>query len=120
VAGGAEEAGGAEGGAVVSATKKPAWSQSFAHAADLPAAYGELAEAITALVKLQECGPVPFLAEDARRVTELAPSAMWQDADAKIAAWQRLGAAARRVEIAKNGPARARRTVGFSRTEVRS
>jgi hypothetical protein len=90
-------------------------AEPFAHAGDLPAAYRELAEAITALVKLQECGPVPFRAEDARRVTALSLSATWRQADEQIAVWQRLGAAARRVEVAKHGRDRARRTVGFNR-----
>lgn len=89
--------------------------EAFAHAADYGPALRELSGAILALVSVNEVGPLPLRVEDARRVAWLSSSALWQDADEKVAAWSRVAAAARRVEVARSGRDSARRTVGFRR-----
>lgn len=76
----------------------------FAHANDLAPAYREFSAAIAALVELQENGPVPFRAEDAKRVTELSETSIARAAADQVAAWQRVGAAACRVHRAICGP----------------
>jgi hypothetical protein len=96
-------------------TKKTKPPDPFAHAKDLPAAYRELREALAALVRLEEFGPGPIRTFHLNMVTGLSMCSLWLNADAKVAAWQHLGAAARRVEVAKSGRASARRTDGFKR-----
>lgn len=98
-------------------TIKKTRPQPFVHAEDLGPAYRELAAAIAAVHDLEQNGPVPFDAKDAARVPELSETSIWLNADEKVAAWQRVGAAARRVYHAKRGPrapgpARAMRSAG--------
>jgi hypothetical protein len=81
--------------------RRPA--EPFAFAADLPAAYQELSEAIAAIINLEANGPVPFIKRDAQCPQELSESAISRNANEKAEAWQRVGAAARRVHAAKVG-----------------
>ncbi|WP_242344595.1 hypothetical protein [Anaeromyxobacter terrae] len=90
--------------------------QPFAHAADLPAAYAEFSAALAGIVKLRENGPAPVIAKDVRNVPNLSAHALWRTADAQIAAWERVGAAARRVHVAMYGKGAAARWDGFRRT----
>jgi hypothetical protein len=87
----------------------------FEHAQDLASAYRELSAALAALVKIEETGPCRFDGNDPKIVPLLSPCAIWNDADAKAAAWQRVANAARRVQVATHGRADARRTDGFTR-----
>jgi hypothetical protein len=93
-------------------TTKKARRAPFAHAEDLAPAYREFSDAIAALVRLEETGFIGFRAEDAQRVTHIS-TAIWKTADARVAAWKRIGAAARRVHVAKIGRKDAVRWDGF-------
>jgi hypothetical protein len=93
--------------------KAKAKAEAYEHAADLPAAYRELKAAIEAHIELREGGPVAFSRSDLLRVTNLPNSFVWQNADAHAAAWQRIGAAARRVQVALEGRASAELWDGF-------
>jgi hypothetical protein len=83
----------------VSTRTKAPKRQPFAHAADLPAAYAELAGV------LREINEQPhMIRHDPREAPIVSPYALLHEADAMIATANRLRAAARRVLIAQNGP----------------
>ncbi|ABC81645.1 hypothetical protein [Anaeromyxobacter dehalogenans] len=92
-------------------TKKP---EAFAHAADLPAAYRELKAAVEAVIVLEEeSGPLLRRNFHLPMITGLSMVTIWQQADERAAAHQRLAAAARRVQVALHGKKEARRWTGF-------
>jgi hypothetical protein len=93
--------------------KKTHKSEPFQHAADLPAAYRELQAAIEAQIELRDNGPLPFHRVDVLSVTSISLHATWTFADAHAAALQRVGAAARRVQVALVGQKDAQRWDGF-------
>lgn len=106
--------------AVVNASKKPTKkpanrSEPFAHAADLADAYRELRAALVALKEFQAHRFSDFQIEN---VTALSASSLWARADDAVEAWQRLGAAARRVHVAIHGKKDAAHWDGFVRRKV--
>lgn len=107
--------------AVVNASKKPTKSkrptarpEPFAHAKDLADAYQELKAAILATMDTGR-GLDEF---HLQVLTGLSMCSLWRDADAKVEAWQRLGAAARRVHVAIHGKKDAVHWDGFMRRKA--
>jgi hypothetical protein len=83
----------------------------FAFAADLPAAYRELEAALAAAKALPTFNPITTRDE----LPSLSACSLWNKADEYVAAFERVGAAARRVHVAKVGRSTAMRTDGFVR-----
>lgn len=80
------------------AAKKKA--AAFQHAADLPDAYRELHAAIS---KVAEGGSSSLTDFHLHNLTALSMISLWNKADEKAAAWARVAAAARRVQVAFHG-----------------
>ncbi len=98
-------------------TPKKLKTDQFDHAADLPAAYREMAAAFAGLVELEASRVLQArvaVAADPARVIDMSPCAVWQAADAHAEAWQRVGTAARRVQVALSGRKGAGRWEGFT------
>jgi hypothetical protein len=93
-------------------TKHPKPSR-YSHAADLPAALEELEAAFKA-------APEAWFPVAPDGVAPLSMHAVWTNADTIVAGWQRVGAAARRVQVAQMGARIARGWAGFVRTPRRA